>query len=97
MYLNDSTGKKSLTATLSIIAFVIVMLKLLVNNSGIQIGGFSYSFGSIGSAEIASILGPILGTYAFRRYTDKRYGSAGDLEADPEVGDPGASPGDGNA
>ena len=73
MYLADSNGKKSLTATLSIVAFVVVMLKLLLSGAGIQIGGFTYSFGEIDAMEIAAVLGPILGTYAARRYTDKKY------------------------
>lgn len=99
MYLNDSDGKKSLTATLSIIAFAIVMVKVLLNNSAIQVGGLAYSFGSIGSTEIAAVLSPILGTYAFRRYTDKRYGyedGASVTTTEEEVGsDLGSKPGDG--
>lgn len=78
MYLQDSNGKKSLTATLSIVAFAIVMLKLLANNSAIQVGSFAYAFGSIDATTVAAVLGPILGTYAFRRYTDSRFGYAPD-------------------
>lgn len=78
MYLADSNGKKSLTATLSIIAFAIVMLKLLLNGAAVQVSGFAYSFGVIDSMEVAAVLGPILGTYAFRRYTDSRFGPVPD-------------------
>lgn len=98
MYLNDSDGKKSLTATLSIIAFVIVMIKVLLNNTALQFGSFSYSFGSMDATEIAAILSPILGTYAFRRYTDKRYApeETGESTLEEGVGaDLGSKPGDG--
>lgn len=106
MYLADSNGKKSLTATLSIIAFVIVMIKLLVNNSAIQVGTFAYSFGAIDATEIAAVLGPILGTYAFRRYTDSRFGPQPapwehqqqyyeESYEEVEAGDMGGRPGDG--
>lgn len=74
MYLKNSKGEKSMTVTLSVVAFVIVMLKLLFNNSTIHLAGLAYSFGSIDAATSAAVLGPILGTYAFRRYTDTRFG-----------------------
>lgn len=75
MLLKDSNGKKSLTATLSIVAFIIVMVKVLASGGAIEIGSFSYVFGSIDSLTVAAILGPILGTYAFRRHTDAVYGN----------------------
>jgi hypothetical protein len=111
MFLTNSDGKKSMTVTLSIVAFVVVMVKLLLNNSAIQIGGFAYAFGSIDATEIAAVLSPILGTYAFRRYTDMRFGPTpgpfgsvpGSYEntmttTEEEVGsDLGSKPGDGRA
>lgn len=102
MYLKNSEGKKSMTTTLTIVAFVVVMVKLLLNNSAVQIGAFAYSFGSIDATEIAAVLSPILGTYAFRRYTDMRYGpTPGPFEStltetEMEVGaDLGSKPRDG--
>lgn len=71
--LRDSKGNKSLTATLSIVAFVVVMLKVLFGGGSINIGTFAYSFGTIDSLSIAAILGPILGTYAWRRHTEASY------------------------
>jgi len=72
-YMKDSDGKRSATVTMSIITFTVVMLKVLVGGTSFSIGGFSMSFGSIGSDEIVALLGPVLGAYSFRRYTDKRY------------------------
>jgi hypothetical protein len=39
------------------------------------------AFGNIGADEIIALMGPTLGAYSFRRYTDKRYG--GDYSEDP--------------
>lgn len=75
MMLKDSKGNKSLTATLSIVGFIIVMLKFLLSGAQIDVAGFSYSFGTIDSLSIAAILTPILGTYAYRRHTEAVHGS----------------------
>lgn len=104
MFLKNSDGEKSMTATMSIVAFIVVMLKFLLNGSVVQLGSFTYAFGSIGATEIAAVLSPILGTYAVRRYTETRYGGGGDpfnpyggqsYQEDIEVGDAGGKPGDG--
>ncbi len=105
MYLKDSNGKKSLTATLSIVAFVVVMLKVLFSGAAISLMGFDYTFGSIGSDEILAMLSPILGTYAFRRYTSARFperdfgyetgSSSYEEEEEVVVGNPGSKPHDG--
>lgn len=76
MYMKDSDGKRSFTVTMSVITFTVVMAKVLVGGSSFSIGGLSMSFGSIGSDEILALLGPILGTYSFRKYTDRRYDSS---------------------
>jgi hypothetical protein len=82
MYMKDSDGKKSFTVTMSIITFAVVMLKVLVGGTSFTIGGVSMAFGNIGSDEIMALLGPTLGAYSFRRYTDRRYGQE-DYTADP--------------
>ena len=78
MYLKDSDGSKSLTATCAIIAFVVVLIKFLFSGAEISLSGFSYSFGFIGSDEIAALLGTTLGTYSIRRYTDRKFPSRRD-------------------
>lgn len=71
--LKDSKGKKSLTTTLSVIAFVVVMVKVLFGGASISIGNFSYAFGEIDAMSIAALLGSTLGAYAFRRHTEAVY------------------------
>jgi len=73
MYLKDSDGKKSATVTMSIITFAVVMLKVLVGGTAFTIGGVSFAFGNIGADEILALMGPTLGAYSFRRYTDRRF------------------------
>ncbi len=70
MFIRDTSGKKSLTATLAVIGFAVVMVKVLL--SGGSIG--SVSFGTIDSLAIAAILGPVLGTYTARRWNGSPLG-----------------------
>lgn len=73
MFLKDSSGKPSMTATMSIVAFVVVMIKVLFSGAAIAIGSFSYDFGTIDSLVIAALLGPTLGAYTWRRHTAATY------------------------
>lgn len=87
MFLRDSRGNKSMTATMSIVAFAIVMVKVLFSGAAIVIGGFSYDFGEIDSLAITALLGPTLGAYAWRRHTAAVYG-----ETDPSLNVPEVEP-----
>ena len=80
LFITDTSGNKSLTATVVVIGFTVVMVKFLL--SGASIG--SLSFGTTDSLSIAAILGPILGTY-----TARRWGSpvgSGDMGSKPNDG-----------
>lgn len=77
MYMKGSDGRKSFTVTISLITFVVVMLKVLVGGSSFAINGVSVSFGNIDSDEIAALLGPTLFAYSFRKYTDQRFKETG--------------------
>ncbi len=88
MLLNDSSGNPSLTHTMSIVSFVIVMFKVFFGGVSISIGSSAYSFGSIDSFSIAAILTPTLGAYVARRF--------GDQNSDP-VSDAGGGAHDGTA
>jgi hypothetical protein len=75
MFMKDSDGKRSFTVTISVITFAVVMIKVLIGGSAFSFGAISMSFGPIGSDEIAVLLTPVLGTYSFRKYTDRKYGA----------------------
>lgn len=73
MFMKDSDGKKSFTVTVSIITFIVVMFKVLVGGTAFSVGTVNVAFGNIGAEEIMALLGPTLGAYSFRKYTDMRY------------------------
>ncbi len=91
MLLTDTGGNKSLTHTLCIVAFIVVMVKVVIGGASVAIGGFSYSFGTIDSLSIAAILSPVLGAYVARRYT------TANISADATTPDAGSKPADGAA
>lgn len=64
MYLKDTSGNRSMTATIAFVAFAVVMLKVLLNE--VTVG--SVDFGTIDSLSIAAILTPTLGAYTARRW-----------------------------
>ena len=73
LFMKDSDGRPSFTVTASVITFFVVMLKVLVGGTAFTVGGVSFAFGNIGSDEIIALLGPTLGAYSFRRYTDRKF------------------------
>lgn len=95
MYLKDTSGKKSLTATMAVISFVIVMFKVLLNGSSITIGTNTYAFGSIDGFTIGSIFTPILGSYMARRWNNGSDEGVGENVQVADVQDAGGRPGDG--
>jgi len=86
MFIKDSSGNRSLTATLAVISFAVVMLKVLLSGASVALAGASYSFGTIDGLTIGAIFGPILGTYTARRWGDPA-----------PSGDSGSKPSDGAA
>lgn len=91
LFMKDSNGKKSFTVTVSVITFAVVMLKVLVGGTSFNIGDVSVAFGNIGSDEIIALLGPTLGAYSFRRYTDSRYPTNPDEAEPPMPGEEGVA------
>ena len=68
MFIKDSSGRPSLTATMAIVSFSVVMLKVLLSGASLSLGGSSYSFGTIDGMTIGAIFTPILGSYTVRRW-----------------------------
>lgn len=84
MFITDTSGKKSLTATLAVVSFAVVMVKVLLSGASVSFGSSTYSFGTIDGMTIGAIFGPILGSY-----TARRWGA--------DIQDAGGKPGDGAA
>ncbi len=81
LWIKNTVGKPDAVLTLTLIGFIIVMLKLLIAGSSLTISGNTYTAGTIDASVIAAVLTPTLGAYVARRYTDKKY-DAGEGEED---------------
>jgi hypothetical protein len=92
MFITDTSGSKSLTATLAYVSFFVVMIKVLFSGASITVGSWAYEFGTIDALVIGAIFAPILGSYTARRWNSPL------PEPEPVVeSDPGSKPGDGHA
>ena len=68
MWLKDpKTGKKSVTLTLFLIAFMVAITKVLLAGLTIK----ELSFGAFTGADFAAVVGAMGGVYGFRKFTDK--------------------------
>ena len=70
---------------MTLMGFLVVVVKLLLAGSTLVFNGDTYSFGDIGAAEIAAVLTPTLGAYVSRRYTDRKFASPAAPPETPEV------------
>lgn len=71
--LKNSDGKEDAVLTMSLIGFLIVMVKVLLSGVSLTFVGNVYSFGEVGADVVASVLGTTLGAYVGRRFTDKKF------------------------
>ncbi len=92
MYMKDSGGTKSLTATLAYVSFFVVMVKVLFSGASITVGSLSYDFGTIDALVIGAIFGPILGSYTVRRWGSPAPEPVVNSDEDSDAG---SKPGDG--
>jgi len=72
-WIKKTDGKPDAVLTLTLIGFLVVVIKLLLAGSILVLNGDKYTFGNIGAAEIAAVLTPTLGAYVSRRYTDRKF------------------------
>lgn len=68
MLLKDSAGNPSLTHTMAIVSFVVVMVKVILSGASVSLAGGTYSLGTIDGFTIGAIFTPILGAYTARRW-----------------------------
>lgn len=71
-WMKNTEGKADAVLTMSVIGFVVVLLKVLF--SDVTIG--DWTFGTIDAGTVAAILTPTLGAYVARRYTDRKVKSS---------------------
>lgn len=80
MWLKNTDGKKDSALTFSAIAFAIVVVKILLGGTELSIGSWEMSVKPIDADVVAALLGCTMGTYAMRRYTDKKFVQEGASE-----------------
>lgn len=68
MFIKDTSGNRSLTATVVVIGFFVVMVKVLLSGASVSIGSSTYSFGTIDGFTAGAILTSTLGSYTARRW-----------------------------
>lgn len=83
MWIKNTEGKRDSALTFSAIAFAVVLLKVLLGGTELNLLGWSLNLQPIGADVVAALLGCTMGTYAVRRYTDRKY-LAGDPRAESE-------------
>jgi hypothetical protein len=71
--MHNSDGKQDAMLTFSTIAFLFIVVKFLLAGVVIEVEGSKYSLGEPDPSVIGAILGPTLGAYVTRKWTDKKY------------------------
>lgn len=85
LWIKDPTGDSSVTVTFSVVAMVIICFKLAFGGSVLTMPHFVWNIQPIDGVIIAALLGPTLGAYVARRYTDKKFDTDGDGILDSDV------------
>lgn len=80
MWMKNTDGKKDSTLTFSAIAFLVVMVKVLLGGTQLSIGAWDITVQPVEADVVAALLGCTMGTYAVRRYTDKKFDKEGASE-----------------
>lgn len=71
--MKNSAKKPDAMLTFAFIAFVVTIIKFLLNDVSISMLETSFDFGTIDASIIAALLTPTMGSYVLRRGTDKKY------------------------
>lgn len=87
LWIKNTDGKKDAVLTMSLVGFLIVMVKVLLSGVSLTFAGNIYSFGEVGADVVASVLGTTLGAYVGRRFTDKKFTVSNNQQNDQSVGD----------
>ena len=83
-WIKNTDGKRDAVLTLTLIGFIVIMIKLLLADTVITFNGDTYKFGELSAAIIAAVLTPTLGAYVSRRYTDRKFNPVEYDELDDE-------------
>lgn len=72
-WIKNSDGKPDAMLTLTMVSFIVVMVKIMFGGTSINIGSFIMSIDAISPELAATLLGTNTAGYVFRRHTDKKF------------------------
>ena len=72
-WMKNTEGRPDAVLTMAFVGFMIVAIKILFAGAVIEFNGNKYSFGAPDASVIGALLGPTLGAYVTRRWTEKKY------------------------
>jgi hypothetical protein len=85
VWIKDAEGKPNCMLSFSVVAFAIVVFKVIMGGLTITLGAQTLTFSLIDASTIAALLTPTLTAYVARKYTDKKFDTDGDGIPDSDV------------
>ena len=73
LWFENSDGKKDTMLSFAIVAFIVILFKVLFGGSEWTIGKEVWKILPIDAGTIGALLTPTLGAYVVRRYTDRKF------------------------
>lgn len=74
-WMTNTDGKPDAVLTMAFVGFMIVAVRVLLSGLSVELATGKYTLGSPDASVIGALLGPTLGAYVGRRWTDKKYSS----------------------
>jgi hypothetical protein len=73
LWIKNSDGEEDTMLTFAVVAFVVVLFKVMMGGTDWTIGNLVWKIMPIDATMVAALLGPTLGAYVARRYTDRKF------------------------
>lgn len=73
LWFKDPNGKASTTLSFAIVAFWVVVFKVIFGGMSFTFGRQTFQIIAIDPGMVAALLTPTLGAYVARKYTDARF------------------------
>ena len=78
IWVKNADGKPDTMLSFAVVAFGLVVIKVLLGGIPFTIGGQQFTLTTIDAATIGALLTPTLTAYVARKYTDKKFDTDGD-------------------